>query len=241
MDTVSKGHSYRRFKSWLLICAALIVPLFIALGLWQLERAAQKQVLLEQWQRQSSTQHPRALDESGLQTFDVVSHVGHLDIRRWYLLDNRTRQGRAGYEVIAVFYPEQMDAGVLVNLGWVAAGADRNALPQLALPSQRIAIRGRLSEPSKLLVLRADPPATGWPRRIQYLDTSLMGRDLGVSLLPWLLRADKPVLPDADLSWSPVAMRPVKHTAYALQWFAMALMLGLMTVWSWWQSGRGRV
>jgi surfeit locus 1 family protein len=237
MDKVSKGHSGHRFKSWLLFCAALVLPLFIALGIWQLDRAEQKRVLLERWQ-QNTAAVPRALDDTGLRPFDLVHHSGYFDPNRWYLLDNRTRQGRAGYEVIALFYPERMTQGVLVNLGWVAGGPDRSQLPMLMMPSDRVTLQGRLSLPASAFVLGAEPSVERWPRRIQYLEQDRAERELDVPLMPWLVRPEQSVLPGADLNWSPVNMPPVKHTAYALQWFAMALMLGLMTLWSWWQSGK---
>ncbi|WP_372832304.1 hypothetical protein [Pontibacterium sp.] len=48
---MSKVQSARRFKWMLLLMGILVLPGLLTLGNWQLGRAEQKQVLLQQWQR----------------------------------------------------------------------------------------------------------------------------------------------------------------------------------------------
>ncbi len=208
--------------------AFVIVPLLSGLGCWQLERSEHKTALLAQWQQAPSYQ---GLQQPGLQRFDRVRVTGVLDPVRWFLLDNRVRQGVVGYDVIGLLQPSEDSALLLVNLGWVAGGTDRQQLPAISLPAARLEVQGRLDLPEGGLQLAADDWGNRWPRRIQQVSLERMTTVIEQPVLPWLLRLDTELLSGQPTGWQPVTLPPERHLGYAVQWFGLALVWLVMTGW----------
>jgi surfeit locus 1 family protein len=93
----------RRFSpSWPVTGGALLLcALFIRLGFWQWGRGNVRQA---QW-----TEFSRGADEAvalgsrgidAVRRFQRVTVAGQFDAEHQFLLDNRTHNGRAGYEVL---------------------------------------------------------------------------------------------------------------------------------------------
>ena len=57
-------------------------------------------------------------------------------------LDNRTRRGKAGYEIVTPLRLRGSTAHVLVNRGWVEAGKTRDELPEVRTPAGTVLIEG---------------------------------------------------------------------------------------------------
>ena len=227
---MSKVQSTRGFKWMLLVMGVFVLPGLLGLGIWQLGRAEEKQVLIQQWQ--GSGEVAKGLNHPSLQQFSLIRHQGKFEQERWFLLDNRTRQGMVGYEIVALFLPLGSERHILVNLGWVSADPDRRILPKIELPKGVVTVQGRLTEVSRPLVLGESLWRPTWPQRIQRIELDGLEQRLGLILMPWVIRPGEPVLPEADLSWSPAVMLPEKHRAYAVQWFAMAGVLVLLIGWN---------
>lgn len=225
------GVSRRRWQpDWrLLVFAGLLLPLLIGLGVWQLDRAGQKQRLLDQWQQDVLDLDWPELVARGLDPGRPVSLDGMYGEQSW-LLDNRTRDGRPGYEVLTVFYPLRGPA-VVVNRGWVPAPRTRDRLPEFTTPETVIRIDGRLGHYPEPPVL-TDAPAVGgsWPRRVQSLPRALVSAEVPEvpAMLVKLADSTEPGAFRAD--WAPDLMGPQTHYGYAAQWFALALALTILTV-----------
>ena len=224
---MSKGQSGARGKWKVLLFAALFVPVLITLGFWQLHRADLKEQRLQAWEAAKEQPFLPASDfEDGVK----VRLAGQFDPQMIFLLDNRTREGRVGYELLGVFRPEGELSSVLVNLGWVAADPDRRRLPVLAMPEGIVEIRGRLINPQPVIVLRKDVWESGWPKRIQQIDLARM-TDYQAPLFGGVMKVSEPVIEDVIPGWPVVTMTPEKHLGYAVQWFGLALVLITGTVW----------
>ncbi|WP_210396985.1 SURF1 family protein [Motiliproteus sediminis] len=213
-----------------LIAGVMLVPLLSALGGWQVMRGGEKARLLAALQ--SSEVRYQLPVESPVQPLRVEL-TGSLLPERYFLLDNRTRQGRVGYEVLAVLQLAGEPLQLLLNLGWVPAPVDRTQLPPLTLPVTTASFRGWLTaaEPG----FRLDEPVvestSAWPQRIQQPDWRNLSARLGVALYPGMLRVEQPYLAGAEIEWQPINMPPAKHYAYALQWFGLALMTAVWLLW----------
>lgn len=225
--SLSKDGRTRRIKYGVVLQALLVVPFLLSLGNWQLERREQKTALLTQWQEAGSYQ---GLEQPGLQRFDRVQLRGQLDPQRWLLLDNRVRQGVVGYEVIGLL-KSTSGAALLVSLGWVAAGADRDQLPDVSIPEGERVLRGRLDQPQAGFQLAADNWGARWPKRIQQLTLARVEALIDTPLQPWLLRLDTELLSGEPNPWKPVIMPPTRHLGYAVQWFGLALAWLMLTGW----------
>lgn len=221
----------RRFHHSLpaLLATLAVVALCLRLGFWQLERADTK----ARWQQQQlerSGHDPLSLDEALALTEPAnypLRVQGQFDNDRIILLDNRVLDRVAGYHVLT---PLQTDDGkwVLVNRGWVARGADRNLLPDIAPISGQVAVEGFAYQYSDRTFTLADDDLSmpSWPLRLQKIEIDALAAVLGVELAPFEIR----VHPDAVLEsgeqmpriWYDPVMGPEKHHGYAVQWFAMA-------------------
>lgn len=207
--------------------AIALLPLLLGLGTWQLDRGFEKAERQARW---SDTREPAEWPvDQPLQGQPVVLS-GHYDPDTQWLLDNRTRDGRPGYEVLELFHTES--GPVLVNRGWVPAGEDRDRLPDVAVPDGRQRLQARVWEWPTPLVLgevEAVNPE-GWPRRVASLERS-DARDVIAGI------ADPPVrLADEDqpgalrTGWTPDRMGAATHYGYAVQWFGLAIVLLTLTI-----------
>ncbi len=211
------------------IAVALLLPLLVGLGLWQLDRATQKRALLDAHASRGEDRPlntlPHDLEPSAWR-FRRVELDGYFDSAHTLFLDNRTYRGVAGYHLLT---PLRLDDGrsVLVDRGWVRLGPTRDHLPSIPSREGRLTVTGQLDTvPSAGLRLGPDgPETTGWPRVVQRLDQVALEHDLGYPLLSLLVMEGDSG--DADLvrEWRPVVIGPERHTGYAVQWFGLALTL----------------
>src|SRR5690554_510960 len=228
--TEPKQHVRKWQLNWrLMVFTGAFLPLLIGLGIWQLNRAAEKQILIEQWQQEAQNLDWPEQVASGLDNGRPVTITGLFGKRSW-LLDNRTRDGIAGYEVLTAFYPLQGPA-VLVNRGWVAAPRTRDRLPVVTPPEGVFKLTGRLSPYPEPPLLSGDSAVSdGWPRRVQALPADVARMEVSglPSAIIQLSGSEQPGAYRAD--WEPDLMGPQTHYGYATQWFALAVVLTILSV-----------
>lgn len=85
----------KRPRKWqlnwqLMVFSGAFLPLLVCLGIWQLNRAEEKQILLEQWQQEAQNLGWPEQVASGLDNGRPVTVTGLFGEHSW-LLDNRTR------------------------------------------------------------------------------------------------------------------------------------------------------
>jgi surfeit locus 1 family protein len=226
----AQGRRQRRGLILLLVFTACMLPLLISLGFWQLGRAEDKTVILKEWAAREEAA-PLQQDQLGEYRPDwryrKVELSGHYRGQYQWLVDNRTYQGRPGYDVLTAFEPDnRQQAWILVNRGWVEASATRAELPVLPVPEEPQRLFGRLDNPShNPLVLKELPHERGWPRRVQRVDIESLQTDLGRGLAPWMVRLDPDQAGALIPAHQPVTMGPDTHRGYAVQWFGLAFVL----------------
>lgn len=221
----------------------VLLVLFISLGRWQWGRAEFKQQLVLDFER--SVDRELVLDAraaTALPRYARVQARGKWDARRQFLLDNRTRDGRAGYEVLT---PLQLADGswLLVNRGWVPFSGYRDRLPDVALPGDAanaaadiVEVYGRLDElPAPGLAGgRAAPAREGrWPRVTAFPQTAELAAALGVD--PGRLERRVLLLDESEPAgyvrgWKPFAKGPEQNWSYAIQWWSFAVLLMVLYV-----------
>lgn len=211
------------------------MPLLLRLGFWQLERAEEKQQLLSVYQQQRKLP-ARKLEivEASQQLSDYQSHIisGQYDREHYWLLDNKPRGGKVGYEVVMPLWTGQQ--WILVNRGWVAAPRLREQLPIIATPIEPIVIQGYFYSSSKnaLLTHSESDLAQAWPKRVLQIDINTVEKALSNEFFPTILRIEADSPGALVTEWPVINTLPEKHQAYAVQWFAMAIALIFLYVWA---------
>lgn len=210
------------------ILAVVFVPLFVALGLWQLARADEKARMISEFEAlrgdapigiDAHTAHPEDLLYRPLQA------KGHYLSPRQFMRDNRTYNGIAGYHVLTPLQIEGSESVVLVNRGWVPMGPDRETLPNVRVDEGSRIVTGSADVPDPRTIVLGEEEPEGWPRVIQKIDFQQVSAALGRPVLPVVLRLAEQE-PDGFVRHWQVnyGIEPDKHRAYALQWFSFALL-----------------
>lgn len=213
----------------------LLFPFLVNLGFWQLERADEKRLLANRHAERMALP-PMSLDDLALAIEadgeDLstladrhVAFTAEFVTHQYLLLDNRLRDGRFGYELIALARGEQR--AVAINLGWIAGDPSRRSQPDVVLPKGPRSLSGRLYIPTADAYVLADEAVPSvFPAVVQSFPAkryaSALSDRLGVMLLPVEIRITEnhPLANRAD--WPVVNQSPEKHTGYAVQWFTMA-------------------
>jgi len=225
-DSRSKWHWRPEPKIW--VFAALLVPILAGLGVWQVDRAWQKQAQAERWE---DSARPADWPPDTEAVGQPVMLAGNYDPEVVWLLDNRTRNGRRGYEVLHLFHTDS--GAVVVNRGWVAAPGSRDQLPDIPMPAtDAVTVRARVSDwPEPMVLGDVDPVnAEGWPQRVAQLTAErAAGPERPVH--PAMVRVADDAQPGAlRTGWGSERMGAATHYGYAAQWFALALLLLTLTV-----------
>lgn len=213
------------------------VGVFVALGVWQVQRMHWKHALIA---RVDARVHaaPVALPDDARLNADLeylrVRVSGVYQGKATALVRAATDLG-TGYWTMT---PLRLDDGrtLWINRGFVPAGTTR-AAPSAAAPSGHVAVVGllRLTEPKGSVLQSNQPQADRWySRDVVALATA---RGLG-KVSPGFVDAQQETAAPVAASVKPVPGLtqihfPDSHLSYALTWFAMAALsvFGLVFVW----------
>lgn len=221
----------RRFRPGLaaILFTAFFLPLLLVLGTWQVNRAAAKQALFDDFAAGGEAvalgEDPGRLD--ALRRYTPLEATGSYMPQRQFLLDNMVRDGQAGYRVLTPLRLDENTA-VLVDRGWVARDFSQGALPDIDVDAQERTVSGkldRLPRPGIALDAELEP---GWPKVVQFPTFDELSGELELRLVPGLLLLDASDPDGFRRDWRPSDFGPERHIGYAVQWFALALTLVIM-------------
>lgn len=211
------------------VATVLLLPILVSLGFWQLDRAAQKRQLLQQFQQQQAEpainlNHAR---DSEFYSYQRIEVTGRFDAEHQFLLDNMVYQGRAGYQVITPLLMTGGGQAVLVNRGWLPQTGSRQELPPIPTPTERLTLEGQLKlDSGKQFGLgESGIDAKTWPRVIQWLEVEQVEKKLGYEVLDFVILQSPESPAGFKRDWYIKKIVPEKSISYAVQWFALALAL----------------
>ena len=227
-------------RRWFLTTILVIggVALCIRLGVWQLDRLAQRRIFNTRVEAQINAavlDLNQANPSSGLfeMEYRSVSVTGMYDFNQEVILRNQVFDGQLGYNV---FTPMRIDGGdqaILVERGWIPfTEADPATRKKFAEPG-RVTVKGRLRRSLDQPELGGVPNPTlaagethidAW----NYINLNQIQQQTELALQPvYIQQAPDPAwtrLPYRDLNLPDITEGP--HMGYALQWFAFATILG---------------
>ena len=226
--------------AWASVLAIAVAVAAVSLGNWQTGRAEEK--LARQARIDSLASGPAMrVDAAVRPAGELVNRRlvarGRLLHERGWLIDNRIHNGRPGYHVVTPLLLE--DGGshartapvvMLVNRGWVAAPPRRDQLPEVDLPQGVLEIEGIGVEPRVSAYELSKDAAAGRVRQNLLMDRAqaeLASALPGAILQPVVLQQAGNAGAHADglsRDWPRPDARVDVNRAYALQWYALALM-----------------
>lgn len=231
--------------------AALVAAALTArLGLWQLDRAEQKEAVQASVQARTLMPEVTNADLADSPTAAAAQHHRVARVQgRWMaqhtvFLDNRPMNGRAGFFVLT---PLRLADGsaLLVQRGWQPRDLrDRTLTQPVPTPEDAdVQVRGRLAPPPSRL-MEFDGAPQGALR--QNVELTALSQEIGLTLRPLSMQQLEPALvcDGADCKatvedglardWTVVAGSADKNRGYAAQWFALsALVVGLYLWFQW--------
>lgn len=228
----------------LLIIAVLMILAMLRLGVWQLDRAAQKQTLLDQVVLNSNrpevalssiasqlaaegsngAESSKGVD-SGFR-FRQVTALGRYDGDKSIYIDNQVVGGQVGYRVFTPLRLSANEAVILVNRGWIGIGESRAELPLFDTAAGEVKLTGRLNTPPAQPPLWDDDYAVAQGPVWAYLPIAEYATQMGLTVLPLVIELAPEEASNQPFKRSLAEINDewvAKHHGYAFQWFAMAL------------------
>ena len=227
-----------KILSWIpYVIGAILVAQFAALGVWQISRAFEKRA--EQQAFVSQAGFASWSDGMAARAFQKLKATGRFDGERQFLLENIIINSRLGYYVLTPLRVADDAPLLLINRGWFEREGSEIAPDKLSLPASNVTVRGRAGSLPRAgyRMGEAIPADAGWPKRAVYPIVAEIADALGEPVQPFVLLLDPEDSYGFFRHWIPEEMGPGRHYAYALQWFAMGIVLAGLLIWNFRKRG----
>jgi len=228
----------RKFLAWLpYVIGAILVVQFVALGVWQIDRGLDKRAEKQAFVSQAGF----ASWSNGMvvRSFQKLKATGRLDGQHQFLLENIIINSRYGYYVLTPLVIADDEPVLIINRGWFERSQEEVDITVLLLPDAQVTVRGRAGSLPRAGYRMGDAitPGAGWPKRAVYPILDEVAQALGRDVQSFVLLLDPEDEYGFFRHWVPEEMGPGRHYAYALQWFAMGIVLAGLLVWNFRKRG----
>ena len=225
------------FKSKILIFAIIFVPITISLGMWQIERANEKKLIIANYDK-LLVSAPIALQKNQmLNNWQPIETTGTYEDTIVYE-DNAINNGKAGFKVYHLF---RNDDGtfIFIHRGFIERNLIKNNLPEVEIPTEKKSIYGTtLFKQNNTFVKNIEESDS---RIIQEFNASLLIDKYPMLkdkyLHPFLFNLDIRDVNKYQPIEKPVNMTANKHIGYAIQWFGLCAALIILTIYAFRRKG----
>lgn len=215
------------------LAAVVLLVTFVSLGLWQLDRAAEKEGLARMFANEAPYRSANSNETPA--PFARIEIRGRYLDEQQILIDNIVRTSRLGFFVITPLELSPNEPLLLVNRGWVEKRRDTGEISaDLSLSAERTTVRGRAGFLPRVAIRGGEAFAGSedWPRIAVYPESEDVAEQLERDVLPWILLLAPEEPAGFRREWAPPGQSgPWTHYGYAIQWFAMAIALLIISGW----------
>lgn len=227
---------------WWIILLLIFLPLLTNLGLWQLDRAAERKDALSKAEvvKNKDPIPVSHLEAPSINTTYIRVHAeGKMDWARQFLLDNQTHNTVEGFEVLTPMLLAEGSA-ILVSRGWLpkppegkpdltvphTISSETSLIGLAVIPAPRMADfqRENLMKSGNYKDIVDDPQLANWPVIIQEENFEKLSSLLELTLIPRVLHPEESKFNYRNI-WKPAERGPTVHYGYAAQWFGMGVLL----------------
>ena len=218
-----------------LIPAVLIVATiaFLAsLGFWQLDRANEKRAIEASIQKANTGIVELISDENRLieKEYYQVRLKGQYLNNKQFVYDNQIVDQVSGYYVLTPFKLENHSSAIVINRGFIPWNGDREKLADISIDNTKSEIKVQISKPIKRIELKPSEISNNFPTLIQAVDLVKMSEIAGVNFSSMVGLLDASMDDGFVRKWEPYTGSIEKHIGYAVQWFLMAIVLGIIGI-----------
>lgn len=213
------------------LATLILLPVMINLGMWQSNKAAQKQAKLEQFEQREKDAPisigGSPIDIESLRYRRVVAR-GFYEPEFQILLDNQIYKGQAGYHAITPLHIAGTDMRIMVNRGWLPVGDDRNVLPVIEPIKGEIEVTGYIQDVTGryLELAPANTDQKNWHKVWQNLDIARYKKLAKFPIQPAVLLMDPSSSSGGFVrEWPKPDFRIDVNRGYAIQWYLMSIAL----------------
>ena len=219
------------------------ISLFVSLGFWQLERANEKEHIVNLYNKRQLLKADKIfiiakgdIKEKYYRNYKIKGRY----INKNFLIDNKIKNKIPGFNVITPFQIESSKELVLVDRGWIPLEGKRENIVKNYeyLNHERIdtlvqEINGYIYPREKSYTIGKIATNTTWPILIQAIDFDeiknfINEENLLISDVVFRLSANNNF--GFKREWEIISMDSNKHMGYAFQWFSMAIALFVLVL-----------
>ena len=222
--------SFRFLVPSILILATM--AFLVSLGFWQLDRADQKRTIEASIQKANTGVVELIVNQNELlnkEYYEVRlqgSYVGD----KQFIYDNQIIDQASGYYVLTPFVLTGQSNAIMINRGFIPWNGRRDQLDDIAVDSTYREIKIQVSRPIKRIELKTSDISNQFPVLIQAIDFDVIEEISSTNFVDVIGLLD----PSSDdgfvRKWEPYTGSIEKHIGYAIQWFLMALVLGIIGI-----------
>ncbi len=236
---LSFGRLTIRINLLVLICVLLTMSGLVRLGIWQLGRAQEKIAQLDSY-KESGQLHATPLSEvptAGIK-FDTLQHQNrHVALHGEYLNDQsifliyQTYENQIGWEIVTPFRLEGQNLIALVSRGWSGIEAYEELAANLPAISGTLDVEGQIFVPTASMAAKSNGHyEIKWPLVLRYLNPEELAPQFDAPLFPYVIRLAEGQSGALVRHWPTVSADSGRNFSYALQWFAMAIAVLLVSL-----------
>jgi surfeit locus 1 family protein len=215
-----------KFKRGFVIFCVAVIGLFLYLGEWQVYRYHFKQKLVQDFQQNQHAAPLTQLNNITLEKqFSQVAISGAYENAFTLLIPNKPYDNQIGFEV---FTPIKTDGKLLlIDRGWMKQAGTK--APEIPAAATNKPVQGTIKFVNEYqYVMGKNILSAQAPLQMQKIDFKALEKMTGQSFYPFIVRLDPTAENGFVRQWIISAMQPERHLGYAVQWFAMALVLSIM-------------
>ena len=222
--------NYRLLVPSILILATM--AFLASLGFWQLDRADQKRTIEASIQKANTGVVELIVNQNELlnKEYYEVRLQGSYVSDKQFIYDNQIVDQASGYYVLTPFVLTGQSNAIMINRGFIPWNGRRDQLADIAVDYAPREIKIQVSKPIKRIELKTSDISNQFPVLIQAIDFDVIEEISSTSFVDVIGLLD----PSSDdgfvRKWEPYTGSIEKHIGYAIQWFLMALVLGIIGI-----------
>jgi len=213
-------------RPWPALACALVIATTLAAAQWQTARARYKQDLVDAYVRSQKLPSQDVSDwgSDSPPEFSRATLQGEWKPGALIYADNQVRDGQVGYSVFMPLCQTTLRC-VLVDRGWVKAGARRADLPDVVSPSGMQRVEGAVLRAQSKFVELSEQSVEG--RVWQNVTVDRVAQSSGLELAPFIVAQSGSSADGLRRDVIKPEFGVEKHIAYAAQWYAFALVTAI--------------